>query len=114
MVLFMILGGFDRITKKKFNLGLADDFEEGFQSLGALALSMLGILSFAPVLTKMLLTVLGPVYVFLGADPAMMAGSFLGMDMGAYTIAHEMTTNSDIADFSGLILGGMMGNTIVF
>lgn len=114
MVLFMILGGFDRITKKKFNLGLADDFEEGFHSLGALALSMLGILSFAPVLTKMLLAVLGPVYEFLGADPAMMAGSFLGMDMGAYTIAHEMTANSDIADFSGLILGGMMGNTIVF
>ena len=114
MVLFMILGGFDRITKKKFNLGLADDFEEGFHSLGALALSMLGILSFAPVLTKMLLAVFGPVYEFLGADPAMMAGSFLGMDMGAYTIAHEMTTNSDIADFSGLILGGMMGNTIVF
>lgn len=114
MVLFMILGGFDRITKKKFKLGLADDFEEGFQSLGALALSMLGILSFAPVLTKILLTILGPVYEFLGADPAMMAGSFLGMDMGAYTIAHEMTANSDVADFSGLILGGMMGNTIVF
>ena len=49
MVIFMILGGFDKITKKKFKLGLADEFEEGFQALGALALSMLGILAFAPV-----------------------------------------------------------------
>lgn len=114
MVLFMILGGFDKITNKKFNLGLADEFEEGFHALGALSLSMLGILSFAPVLTKILLTVAGPVYEFLGADPAMMAGSFLGMDMGAYSVAHEMTTSEDVANFSGLILGGMMGTTIVF
>ena len=33
MVIFMILGGFDRITGKKFNLGLADEFEEGFRSV---------------------------------------------------------------------------------
>ena len=110
----MILGGFDRITGKKFNLGLADEFEEGFRSLGALALSMLGILSFAPVLTKILLVVAGPVYELLGADPAMMAGSFLGMDMGAYSIAHEMAASEDVADFSGILLGGMLGNTIVF
>lgn len=61
MVIFMILGGFDRITGKRFNLGLADEFEEGFRSLGALALSMLGILSFAPVLTKILLVVAGQI-----------------------------------------------------
>lgn len=114
MVIFMILGGFDKITKKRFNLGLADEFEEGFNAMGALALSMLGILSFAPVLTKILLAAAGPLYEFLGADPAMMAGTFLGMDMGAYSVAHEMTANQDVADFSGLILGGMMGNTIVF
>ena len=114
MVVFMILGGFDKITKKKFNLGLADEFEEGFRALGALALSMLGILSFAPVLTKILLTTVGPVYEFLGADPAMMAGTFLGMDMGAYSVAHEMAASEDVANFSGLILGGMMGTTIVF
>ena len=114
MVVFMILGGFDRITNRRFNLGLADEFEEGFRSLGALALSMLGILSFAPVLTKVLLAVAGPVYELLGADPAMMAGSFLGMDMGAYSIAHEMTADEDVANFSGILLGGMLGNTIVF
>lgn len=114
MVVFMVLGGFDKITKKKFNLGLADEFEEGFQALGSLSLSMLGILAFAPVLTNILLTVLGPVYEFLGADPAMMAGSFLGMDMGAYSVAHEMTASEEVANFSGLILGGMMGTTIVF
>lgn len=114
MVVFMVLGGFDKITKKRFNLGLADEFEEGFHALGALSLSMLGILSFAPVLTKILLFAAGPVYEFLGADPAMMAGSFLGMDMGAYSVAHEMTASEDVANFSGLILGGMMGTTIVF
>ena len=114
MVVFMLLGGFDKITKKKFNLGFADGFEEGFRALGALSLSMLGILSFAPVLTKILLVTVGPVFEFLGADPAMIAGSFLGMDMGAYSVAHQMADAENIANFSGLILGGTMGNTMVF
>jgi len=34
--------------------------------------------------------------------------------MGAYSVAHEMTSSKEVADFSGLILGGMMGNTVVF
>jgi ethanolamine transporter len=114
MVLFMILGVFDKITKKRFNLGLADEFDAGFQALGHLALSMLGILSLAPVLTKGLIFVFGPIYNFIGADPAMMAGTFLAMDMGAYSVAHSMTTSKEVADFSSLILGGMMGTTLVF
>lgn len=114
MVVFMAIGAVDRITKKKLKLGLAEEFEDGFQALGSLALSMLGILAIAPVLTEFLLKILGPFYRFVGADPAMMAGTFLGMDMGAYTIAHEMAATEDIANFSGLLLGGMMGNTIVF
>lgn len=114
MVFFMIIGAVDRITKKKFLEGMAKEFEDGFHALGSLALSMLGILAIAPVLTQVLLDVLGPFYQFVGADPAMMAGTFLGMDMGAYSIAHQMAASEDVANLSGLIMGGMMGNTIVF
>ena len=114
LVIFMVLGAFDKITHGKFNLGLMESFEEGFHALGPLALSMLGILSLAPVLTVIISKVIGPVYRAIGADPAMFAGALLSSDMGAYPIAMEMTADHDVACFSGIILGSVLGIVIVF
>ena len=80
MAIFMALGALDRIFGSR--LGLGKQFEEGILAIGALALSMLGILSLAPVLAKLLRPVLVPIYGFLGADPAMFAGTILANDMG--------------------------------
>ena len=114
LVIFAVLGAFDRITLGKFKLGLAESFEEGFEALGTLALSMLGILALAPVLPKVLLPAVGPVYRLLGADPAMIAGTLLSSDMGAYPLAMGMTEDRAVGCFSGIILGCLLGIVIVF
>ena len=50
--------------------------------MGALAMSMIGIICLAPVLADVLRPVVVPVYQFLGADPAMFVGTILANDMG--------------------------------
>lgn len=112
MAVFMALGALDRIFGGRFGLG--KQFEEGILAIGALALSMLGILSLAPVLAKLLRPVLVPVYGFLGADPAMFAGTILANDMGGAPLAYELAQSTDAARFGGLIIGSMLGATVVF
>lgn len=109
----MVLGGLDRAIGNKFGLG--EKFEEGFMALGPLALAMVGVMSLAPVLAKLLEPVVGPIYHLLGADPAMFAGTLLANDMGGWPLAQEMAKgNAAAAQLSGLILGSMMGATVVF
>lgn len=112
MAIFMVLGALDRIFGSR--LGLGKQFEEGILAIGALALSMLGILSLAPVLANLLRPVLVPVYGFLGADPAMFAGSILANDMGGAPLAAELAGTPEAGQFGGLIVGSMLGATIVF
>lgn len=112
MVIFMALGALDRIFGNRFGLG--QQFEEGILAMGSLALAMIGIISLAPVLATLLRPVLGPVFRVFGADPAMFAGSLLACDMGGAPLAMELTENRDAALFSGIIVGSMLGPTIVF
>ena len=112
MAIFMALGALDRIFGSR--LGLGKQFEEGILAIGALALSMLGILSLAPVLARLLRPVLVPVYGFLGADPAMFAGTILANDMGGAPLAFELAGSTQAAQFGGLIVGAMLGATVVF
>ncbi len=112
MAIFMVLGALDRIFGSRFGIG--KQFEEGILAIGALALSMLGILALAPVLANILKPILVPVYGFLGADPAMFAGSILANDMGGAPLASELAESRQAAQFGGLIIGSMLGATIVF
>ena len=77
---FSILGAVDRIFGNRWGLG--KEFEEGILAMGSLALAMVGIVSLAPVLANLLRPVVVPVFGFLGADPAMFAGTILASDMG--------------------------------
>ena len=88
LMICMVLGGLDRAIGNKFGLG--EKFEEGFMALGPLALAMVGVMSLAPVLAKLLEPVVGPIYHLLGADPAMFAGTLLANDMGGWPLAREM------------------------
>lgn len=112
MVIFMVIGALDKIFKNKFGLG--DKFEEGIMAIGSLALAMVGIIVLAPVLSNILSPIVVPVYTALGADPAMFAGSLLAIDMGGLPLAQELALNEEAAMFSGVILGSMMGATVVF
>lgn len=112
MAVFAVLGALDRIFGNRFGLG--KQFEEGILAMGSLALAMVGIITLAPVLANILMPVAGPVYRFLGADPAMFAGTILACDMGGGSLAQAMTNDPQAAGLGGVILGSMLGATIVF
>ena len=109
---FAVLGAIDRILGNRFGLG--QEFENGILAMGSLALAMIGIITLAPVLADVLTPVAGPVYSFLGADPAMFAGTILACDMGGGALAQAMTADPQAAGLGGVICGSMLGATIVF
>ncbi len=112
MTVMMALGALDRMFSLK--LGLAKPFEEGFMAMGVLTLSMVGVVCVAPALSGALARAVTPVFRFLGADPAMIAGILLACDMGGYPLAQSMASSPEAAGFSGMIIASMMGSTIVF
>lgn len=112
MALFAAVGAVDRILGNR--LGLGQEFENGILAMGSLALAMVGIISLAPVLANLLRPVVVPVYEFLGADPAMFAGTILACDMGGGPLARELTADPQAALLGGVLCGAMLGATIVF
>ena len=108
----MAVFALDRILGGRFGLG--SRFEEGILSMGSLALAMVGIVSLAPVLAGILKPIVVPVYRFLGADPAMFAGTVLACDMGGGPLARQLTADPQAADLGGVITGSMLGATVVF
>ncbi|BBM14090.1 ethanolamine utilization protein EutH [Enterococcus mundtii] len=112
MVLFIVIGGIDKCIGNK--LGLGEQFEEGLMAMGSLALSMVGIITLAPVLATVLSPIVVPVYEFLGADPSMFATTLLANDMGGFALAQQMAHDPQAGLFAGAILGAMMGPTLVF
>ena len=112
MAVFAVLGAIDRIFGNRYGLG--KEFEEGILAMGSLALAMVGIVSLAPVLAAVLKPVVVPVFGFLGADPAMFAGTILASDMGGGALALQMTDNHDAAMLGGILNGSMLGATLVF
>ncbi len=109
---FAVLGAIDRIFGNRWGLG--KEFEEGILAMGSLALAMVGIVCLAPVLAALLKPVVVPVYTFLGADPAMFAGSLLACDMGGGALALQLTNDPQAAALGGVITGSMLGATVVF
>lgn len=112
MAFFAVLGGIDRIFGSR--IGLGKELENGILAMGSLALSMVGIISLAPVLANVLRPVVVPVYGFLGADPAMFAGTILANDMGGAPLAEELAGSVQAAKLGGLLVGAMLGATVVF
>ncbi len=109
---FAVLGALDRLLGNRFGLG--QEFENGILAMGSLALAMVGIIAFAPVLASLLKPVVVPVYKFLGADPAMFAGTILACDMGGASLAQELTSDPQAALLGGVLGGATLGATIVF
>ena len=112
MMIFMLVGAVDKIRGNK--LGYGEEFENGFNAIGPLAISMAGVVAAAPVLAQVLGPILKPIYTAIGADSAMFATTLLACDMGGYPLAIELAEDPSIGAFAGLILGTMMGPTIVF
>ena len=112
MMIFMVVGAVDKIMGNKFGYG--EEFENGFNAIGPLALSMAGVVAAAPVLATILGPIITPIYTAIGADASMFATTLLACDMGGYPLAMQLAANESIGSFAGLILGTMMGPSIGF
>ncbi len=109
---FFTLGALDRCLGCRFGFGR--EFEKGFGLMGTVALSILGLICIAPVVSALLAPVVVPVFRLLGADPAMFSGTFLAPDSGGYSIAAELAEDPELAYFGGLIVASVMGGVISF
>lgn len=107
----VILGGVDFILGNKFGLGAK--FEEGFNTMGPLAIAAAGIVVLAPTLAEWLQPILVPVFGLFNADPAMF-GSIIANDMGGYSIAMSLAQNEQAGLMAGCITASMLGCTLVF
>lgn len=111
MALGAALGGLDRIAGNRFGLGKA--FEEGFQLLGPVALSMAGMICLAPALARGLGVVITPLYHAIGQDPGMF-GAILAIDMGGYQMAAGLADSEAVGRFSGIIAAAILGCTVTY
>lgn len=113
MMFFMVLGALDRaVFRNRFGLG--NEFVKGLNSVGPLILGMAGIMCSAPVLGNLLLKLSTPLFGVIGADPAMIAGTCFGLDMGGYYMTAAMTDDPSAIILGGVILSTLLGATIVF
>ena len=74
---------------------------------------MIGIICLAPVLANLLRPVVVPLYQALGPIRHV-RGYLLANDMGGAPLAQELALTQEAGQFGGLIVGSMLGPTIVF
>ena len=110
LAVFAILGAADKIFGNKLKLG--EEFEKGIEAIGSLSLAMIGMIVLAPTLSKILIPVFEPIAGFLHIDRSFAAG-FLANDAGGAMVARELSPTV-WGKFNGLIVGAMLGVTIVF
>lgn len=111
MAIGALLGGIDNMIGNKFGLG--EKFEEGFNSMGPLALGMVGIICLAPVMADYLGMIVVPVLTAMNADPAIF-GAILPNDSGGYPLAMELALDKNAGLFAGLLVASMLGCTVTF
>lgn len=112
MVIFMFVGGIDKILGNK--RGYGEKYDEGFEALGTLAIAMVGMIALVPVIKIVFGGALGTFFRMIGADPSLFAGIILGCDLGGYPLAMELAESEAIGNFTGLIVAAVMGINVVF
>ena len=112
MAIFAVIGALDKITGNHLKLG--DEFEKGLHTLGPLSLSMLGMMTIAPVLADLMLPLITPVANAIGFDPSAVAGILIANDMGGAALADSVAADPVLGAFHGLCVASMLGATVSF
>lgn len=111
MVIFLVIGAADYVMGNRFGLG--KEFEEGIMACGRLTLCMAGFMVLAPLIAQQLGPVVSPLLHSLGIDPSILAGMLLANDAGGAALAMELADSEQAGLFSGLIVGSMLGTTVM-
>ena len=106
---FALLGIIDCIIGNKMKLG--EEFERGINMMSLLVIPMSGMLILAPVIANVLSSVLIPVVSSLGMDISVV-GTFFPNDAGGAAIAYELSDNTIIRGFNGIIVASMFGASV--
>lgn len=112
VIVFSLLGALDRIIGGRFGLG--KEFEKGFGLLGAMALSMIGMIVITPWLASVLEPVFAFVWKYLHIDPSVVPAMLFANDMGGAPLATQIAVNEQVGGFNALIVSSMMGVTTSF
>lgn len=94
-------------------LGLGKEFEQGITACGRLILCMAGFMVLAPLIAQKLGTVVSPLLRNVGMDPSILAGMLLANDAGGAALAMELAESEAAGLYSGLIVGSMLGTTVM-
>ena len=112
VLIFSVLGAIDKIFGNRFGLGR--EFEKAFNLLGAMALSMIGMIVMSPYLAELM----KPLSVFcadvLRLDASIIPASLFANDMGGAPLASEMAVNKNLGMYNALVVSSMMGCTVSF
>lgn len=108
----LIIGAFDYLRGNKWKLG--ERFTAGIQAFEPLFLTMAGIIVLIPCFQKLLAPALVPAARYLGMDPGLLSGVFIANDMGGYQLAHSLAQDPRVGDFSGMLIGSVLGVNLVF
>lgn len=106
-----VAGALASILKEDSALG--KEFLEGLYSIGPIFVPVAGIMAATPYLAMFVKTVFGPMFAFIGADPAIAATTFIAVDMGGYQLADALAATRE-SWIMAMTTGYMAGATIVF
>ncbi len=111
-IVFFTLGALDYLLKGRFGLG--KEFERGFQAAGDLMLYMAGCIVLAPAAAQIFAPVVSPFFRAFGIDPSVFAGLIFANDSGGAVLALKMADQAEFGLFHGLIVGAVMGTSVMF
>lgn len=111
MLVLCLLGLLDKILNNK--LGLVAAFDKGIDSMGGIAMSMIGFYCIAITLIQNNVELITKISANSTLDPSIIIGSILAPDMGGFSIISGLE-NSSFLIFSGVVLTSTLGQTISF
>ncbi len=112
ILIFSVLGALDRIFGNRFGVG--KEFEKAFMLLGAMALSMIGMIVISPFVADAMKPVSEFLSGILHIDPSIIPAALFANDMGGASLATEMAINEKTGLYNALVVSSMMGCTISF
>lgn len=112
VAVFFLIGAIDYIEGNRLKLG--EVFANGIKTMGALGISMIGILSLIPFFSKILNEVLVPVARKVSLDASIFAGSLIAIDMGGFNLSKDLASSVEMGQFSGILMASILGCTISF
>ena len=106
---FALLAILDKITGNRFKLG--DELEKGISTMGALLLTMAGMIVLSPPLAQGFSALFSPALSAIGMDPSVLSALFAN-DAGGAVIGKELATDALLGAYNGMVVASMFGVTL--